>query len=187
MPDTDKQLHTGEFLDLGEFIEYVINEGHELEYPLATKSLLLAATFSAAQSEFEDGYGSVQDLKFLEENGLLSSRIIKSEKEIEDEQLGEDAQVGEPYYDTTFLGYVFGEIITDYLQSQLDKFNGVNALAGLNPDGVAELVAAAKFALQMIEKARGRISNHAEDGPDYPLYHAQNELHAALANVKGGV
>ena len=101
---TDKQTPTARPLDFEEFIEYVINEGHELEYPLATSSLLLAATFTAAQSEFEDGYGSVQDLKYLEEHGLLSSRIIKSEKEIEDEQLGEDAQVGEPYYDTTFLG-----------------------------------------------------------------------------------
>ena len=174
MPDTDKQLHTGP-LDYEEFIEFVVNSGHKLDYPLATNSLLLAATFVTVQSEFEDGYGSVQDLPYLEKYGLLSSRIIQSEEEIENESLGDDAQVGEPYYQTTYLGYMFGEIAPSYLQEQLDKFNGVNALASLNPDGVAELVAASE---EMLKQACHFMF------ADNPQYKA---LETALANVKGGV
>jgi len=147
MTKDSNRSHTRETLDFEEFIEYIINEGHKLEYPLATQSLLLAATFTAVQSEFEDGYGSIQDLPYLEKYGLLKSRIIKSEQEIENEQLGEDAQVGEPYYDITYLGYMMGEIAPAYLSEQMDKFNGVNALSGLNPEKIGEVLAAAGDAL----------------------------------------
>jgi len=169
MTKDSNKSDAGEPLDFEEFIEYVINEGHELEYPLATQSLLLAATFTAVQSEFEDGYGSIQDLPYLEKYGLLKSRIIKSEEEIENEQLGEDAQVGEPYYDITYLGYMMGEIAPHYLSSQLDKFNGVNALAGKDPSKLEAVLEAAQTVIDNPKEA-------------YPL----SRLKQALASLNGG-
>ena len=146
----------------------------------------MAATFVTVQSEFEDGYGSVQDLSYLEKYGLLSSRIIQSEEEIENESLGDDAQVGEPYYHTTHLGYMFGEIAPSYLQEQLDKFNGVNALAGLNPDGVAELVAAAGRYVKATTLDHTLLSIEEIAVHQAEVAQAKYALETALANVKDG-
>ena len=68
-----------------------------------------------------------------------------------------------------------------------DRFNGVNALAGLNPDGVAELVAAAGRYINATTLGHTPLSIEEIAVHQAEVAKAKYALETALANVKGGV